>query len=248
MELNLTTFVLELINFLVLVWILKRFLYRPVLDIISRRQESIKQRMAEAQQVHAEADQLKEQYTNRVSDWEKERQAARERLYTELDDERAKRMKELDVKLKEEQDKAHAAAARRLEDATQKIEQTALDQAAAFSARLLSELAGPELESRLLDLVIDDFKTMPEEKRDPLRTGWKQTREPIAVSSVWALPDDARQRLQQVLHEAVDPDAEIDYKQDPELIAGLRIAIGAWVMGANLRDELHAFAEQGHGG
>ena len=37
MEVDWTTFALEIINFLILVWILKRFFYHPVLDIIARR-------------------------------------------------------------------------------------------------------------------------------------------------------------------------------------------------------------------
>ena len=37
MQLDLTSFLLELVNFAVLVWILHRFLYKPVLAAIDRR-------------------------------------------------------------------------------------------------------------------------------------------------------------------------------------------------------------------
>ena len=37
MQLNWSTFVLEIINFLILVWVLKRFLYKPVLAAIAQR-------------------------------------------------------------------------------------------------------------------------------------------------------------------------------------------------------------------
>lgn len=248
MELNWTTFVLELINFLILVWILKRFLYRPVLDIISRRQQSIRETLADAQQTRSEADQLKDQYAHRISDWEEERQQARERLYTEIDDERTRRMDELHKQLKLEADRARTATAHRLEDATRKIEQTAMDQAAAFGSRLLTQLAGPDLELRLLDLVVEEFKTMSTEKTEALRAGWKKANESIAVDSVWPLPDDARKRLEQALHQSIDAQVTVRFAQDPQLIAGLRIVIGDWVMHANLRDELHNFAEQAHAG
>ena len=48
MELSWSTFILEAINFLVLVWILKRFLYKPVLDVIERRKAGIEKIQADA--------------------------------------------------------------------------------------------------------------------------------------------------------------------------------------------------------
>jgi len=58
LELNWTTFALEAVNFLVLVWILKRFLYKPVLGVIARRRAAIDRALEEAQTRHAEAQAL----------------------------------------------------------------------------------------------------------------------------------------------------------------------------------------------
>ena len=87
MELNWSTFLLEIINFLVLVWILKHFLYKPILDVIARRRAGIEDRLAKAQQLHDEADTLKAEYENRLVDWEHERQQARVTLAQELNEE-----------------------------------------------------------------------------------------------------------------------------------------------------------------
>ena len=66
MELSWSTFVLEIINFLVLVWILKRFLYKPVMDVIARRREEIEKTRAEAAQLQTDAQNLQQQYEERV--------------------------------------------------------------------------------------------------------------------------------------------------------------------------------------
>ena len=55
MELDWSTFLLEIINFLILVWILKRFLYRPVLEVITRRREQVEKTLHEAHSLRAEA-------------------------------------------------------------------------------------------------------------------------------------------------------------------------------------------------
>ena len=51
MQIDWTTLVLEIINFLVLVWILKRFLYRPVMEAIAARQQRVEGKLAEARAI-----------------------------------------------------------------------------------------------------------------------------------------------------------------------------------------------------
>jgi F-type H+-transporting ATPase subunit b len=67
MELNWSTFVLEIINFLVLVWILQRLLYKPVLAVIARRRAGIEKTLADAKHLQAEAERLKAQYESRLA-------------------------------------------------------------------------------------------------------------------------------------------------------------------------------------
>ena len=52
MQFNWSTFVLEIINFVVLVWILKHFLYRPVLSLLEKRREKIEQSLSAATERH----------------------------------------------------------------------------------------------------------------------------------------------------------------------------------------------------
>ena len=99
MELSWTTFILEIINFLVLVWILKRFFYKPVLDVIARRRAGIEKTMTDAQTLHTQAEKLQEQYEGRLADWDKERQQARESLARELETEHNRKMEELHLSL-----------------------------------------------------------------------------------------------------------------------------------------------------
>ena len=69
MELNWSTFLLEIINFLVLVWILKRFLYRPVLSVLDKRRKSIEESLNEATNRHTQAIALEQQYKQRLEEW-----------------------------------------------------------------------------------------------------------------------------------------------------------------------------------
>ena len=69
MEFDWTTFALEIINFLILVWILKRFLYRPVLDVIARRRAGVEKTLADAKRIEAEAGELKQRCECELAQW-----------------------------------------------------------------------------------------------------------------------------------------------------------------------------------
>jgi len=126
LELNWSTFILEIINFLVLVWILKRFFYRPVLNVIARRRAGIEKRLADAKTLRDDAEALQTRYRGRLADWEQERQQAREQLVREIEEDRAQRLAALQSELEQEREKTQVAEARRQADATHKTEETAL--------------------------------------------------------------------------------------------------------------------------
>ena len=246
MELNWSTFLLEIINFLVLVWILKRFLYKPVLNVIARRRAGIEDQLAEARRLHDEADSLKAEYENRLDDWDHERQQARDVLAQELDEERARQMETLQTTLAQERQKAQVAESRQRAEAAREIEHQALQQSAQFATRLLSQAAGPELEACLFDLLVDNLSSLSSDQIAALKTHWGEPPESIMVASAYPLAEGQRQRLEEALTEVTGLAVPVHYKQNPDLLAGLRITIGAWVLHADVHDELRVFTEFAH--
>ena len=246
MEISWSTFILEIINFLVLVWILQRFLYKPVLGVIARRKAGIEQTLAESADIREAATALQAQYEARLADWDKERQVAREALGSELETQRAGKLMEMQAELDQEREKSRVSEARRQADIEQKLEETALNQAARFAQRLLQQASGPELQARLVEMVITELMQLPEERITALRNGYGTAPEPTVVTSAYALPDDQRQRLAQALTRATGSEAPLQLEQDADLLAGLHITRGPWVIGANLRDELEGFAMLAH--
>lgn len=246
MELNWSTFVLEIINFLVLVWILKRFLYQPVLNVITRRRAMIENQLAEARQLHADSDALKEQYEHRLADWEQQRQKAMDKLRHEIEEKRLRQLENLKAELAQEEQKIQVARSRQNKQLMREIEQRALQLGAEFATRLLAEAAGPELEDRLFDLLLAGLRAMPADKISDLRNKWGDSPEHILVTSAYPLTDEKQHQLQETLIQATGLSAPVSYQQDAKLLAGLNITIGAWVLQLNVRDELRGFLEFAH--
>ncbi|MEA2093703.1 MAG: F0F1 ATP synthase subunit delta [Pseudomonadota bacterium] len=248
MELNWSTFLLEIINFLILVWILKHFFYKPVLNVIARRRRSIEKSLNDANTLHQDAEALRVRYENRLAEWEKERQAAQSSLDKEIETERTRRMEALRTALDEDREKARVIEQRALEAGRLRAEETALAQGAQFSARLLSLAAGPELEHRLLDLLLKELTALPPGRLNDLRAAAGKTADRILVASAYPLDDATRRSLERALASVLAVTPPFHYEQDKALLAGLRVTVGAWVLRANLRDELKSFSELAHEG
>ena len=113
MELDWTTVALEIVNFLVLVWILKRFLYRPVLQVVERRRADIEATLNEAREREQATEELRAQFENRLAEWQQDKLAAREELQRELQQQRSHAMEELQKTLGAEREKVQVLEQRR---------------------------------------------------------------------------------------------------------------------------------------
>jgi len=242
MQIDTTTFVLQLINFVVLVWILHRFLYRPVLAAIDRRRAAIDKSMSDAEAVRSEAERLRVQYEGRLADWERERVKARSALEAELSALRAKGLADVAQAVERERDRLAALQAKREADWKRDTEQRALDQASTFAARLLGRVADEALDARLVEVFAADLGGWSAEKIDPLAEAARSAGGRLSVISAHALPEAVRRRLGQLLSERLRIECRPEYAVDETLVAGLSVAVGPWLLQANLRDELRVFA------
>ncbi len=243
MNLDWTTYSLEIINFLILVWLLHRFLYKPVLDVMERRRSAVEQNLAEAQAKRTQADQLKVQYENRLQEWNKEKEQARNQLQGEIETERKQRMRALESALKEEQNKRAVLEQRQRDELQQHIERVAIGHAARFASRLLSRVASPELEARLLDMLITDLSSLPQEQRSALAQAAGELATPVRVLTAHTLTEAQQERVTQALNELLGTSPHYEFNTDYQLIAGVRIQVGARLIQANVNEELRLFQE-----
>lgn len=246
MELSWSTFALEIINFIVLVWILKRFLYRPVMEVIDRRRQSIESQLSEAKQQQQAGNARKTEYENRLKKWDRERQQLRAELQQDLDSERNRQMEALQHNLEEIRKKAEVAQTQQQATMTRKLEHQALLQGSRFASRLLALTAGTELEAQLLNLALEGLSKLSEDQTKALQTQWGKQPDRIDVTSAHPLSANQQQRLEQAMTNLVGNTIPITYRQDPSLMAGIQLSVGSWTLAANLRDELKGFAEFSH--
>jgi F-type H+-transporting ATPase subunit b len=242
-ELNWTTFILEAVNFLVLVWILKRFLYKPVLAAIAQRKAAIDKTLSDAQARQADAQALERQFQNRLAEWEREKEGLRTAFLEEVSQQRAQMMAALENSLAKERERARVLEERRLKELQDKAEIEGMATGLKFTARLLARLASPDLEKRLVDLALEDLALQPRERLEAIRAACEKPDCRARVVTCFPLPEPGREVIAEKLREMMKNGLTVEFAEDSRLLAGLRIGIGAWVLRANLQDELGSFAD-----
>ncbi len=247
MNFDWSTFILEIVNFLILVWILKRFLYQPVRKAIEARREAIDKDISDAQARHQEADELKQRYENRLRDWEAEREKARAHLEAELDGERDKRLQALELEIKGREERAHVLAEREVRLREQAERERAQARAGEFVRRLLASLAGPELQSRLIERLLDGMQALPADRLAAGHQAWSSGDETPVVTTAFPLDGAARKALlDQLVGSLGKPGVPPQFEEDKALVAGIRLEFGSWLLSMNLRDEMDLYRDTEH--
>ena len=243
MEFDWTTFALEAVNFLILVWILNRFFYRPVLAVIEARRAESEKSLKQVEALRNGAQVLKNEYEAGLAGWEKERAAARARLDEEIATARSERLAVLETEIAQERKRREALEARARSDRQHALERQAVTIAARFAARLLERLAGPELEAKLVDLALSELVTEPPEKLEALRAALREPGVRVRVVTAYPLDETRRSAFARAFSELAGRPVGPSFAEDPVLRAGTCVMAGSWVLMANIRDELSFFSE-----
>jgi F-type H+-transporting ATPase subunit b len=238
-----STFVLEAVNFLVLIWILRHFLYRPVAGAIARRKAAVEQTLAAADTRRTEAERLKQQYESRLAEWEREKTGLRSQAVAEVETQRAQLMTGLQRSVEQERERNRLVERRHLAELRDKAAREAAARSLQFVARLLARIATAGLEAELVRVALEDLSRLDSNRADALAPIRAPNPGSIDVRSAFPLPAAQREQVRQALRRLTGTEVAGTFECDERLIAGLRIGIGPLVLRANLQDELQFFAE-----
>ena len=247
MELDWSTFLLEIVNVLVLVWLLKRFLYRPVMTVIEGRKAAIERTVAAADRLQSKARALQQQYETRLDGWEQEKEKARTQLQEEVAAERQRRLAALQADLEKERQQASVRETQRIKEVVRQAEATAVLHGTQFAAALLSRIAGPELEAKLIDAAVEDLSRLTRHQVEAIKSALPANSHG-RVTTALPLDQASRDRLTKKVEGLLERTLAWEFFEDRSLLAGLRVSLGGWVLRGNLEDELKFFAESETGG
>jgi F-type H+-transporting ATPase subunit b len=216
----------QIVNFLALVWLLQRFLYRPITEAMARREARIEARLAEAKAAREDA----EAEARRVRDEEQALEARREEMLDdarrEADDLR-KRLKD-DIRVETEAERRTWRAHLEEERAAfaERLRQRAGRQVIAIVGRVLRDYADGDLAAQAARAFADRLAALDDDERKRLADAAARSDARAQVESGAALGPGVRSHVTRAIHDSVGRDIEVAYAENADLLLGLRLTIG----------------------
>jgi F-type H+-transporting ATPase subunit b len=217
------TFGLQAANFLVLVWLLRRFLYRPVLRVIGERQAAAAALTADLDAKGRAAEALRQDLDAQRATLSKERDA----ILAQARDAATAERKTLLVQARQDAEAVRAAAQtsfeRERDELVRSVGRDAARLATSVVRRLMREPPAAAAQEAMLRLVCDDIERLPDEARQHIRE--RIAGEDHAPDVVTAASLDARAQrlLADRLAKALGAPVRPTFKVDPELLAGVEV-------------------------
>ncbi len=115
-------------------------------------------------------------------------------------------------------------------------------QARQFASKLLAKLAGPELEARLIELFIEELKKIPAEQIRQIQIGLDGHGNGL-VTSAYPLSVEQKKQISSAIDDQLELHSQLEFMQDANLLAGLRISLSAWQLDLSLAGELSVYSE-----
>lgn len=234
----------QLLNFLILVWLMKRFLYQPVLDAIAAREQTIATELANAATTQAEAKQQQDEFRQKNEAFDEQRadllQQARGAAKAEGE--------RLQVQAFEAAEAVEAARAKALlADARQlraDITHRTQDQVFHIARRVLDDLAAVSLEQRACEVFIQRLRDLEGAAQTSLGEALKAASDttPALLRSAFELPAAQQKRIQAALGESFGQPIALRFEVAPALVSGIELGAHGQKLAWSIDDYLDTLA------
>jgi F-type H+-transporting ATPase subunit b len=222
------TVIAQIVNFLILVYLLKRFLYTPILNAIDEREKRIAAQLEDAASQKAEAQEERKRFEQMNEDLDQKKEtllkeaqadaeAERRRLLENARREYADLRKTLKETLNAEQSTLNHELKRRTQQEVFEI-----------ARKVLEDLAEATLESRIVTVFLQKLKALSKAEEKQMKSGFKTNGEPIIVRSAFDLPPEQQAALEQAVKKLLGADIQVQFRTSPEDVGGIELSAGGY--------------------
>lgn len=231
----------QALNFVVLVWLLKRFLYGPILRAIDAREKRVADELADAAAKQTQAGQERDDFARRNADFDRDRDARLAQAHTVAVQERQRLLEQARADASAWSAKRQASLHAEATQQGQAIREQVQQEVFAIARKTLQDLASEDLEQRVCALFTDRLRQLDATRRSALASALGVADVQLQVRSAFTLAQPQREALEAALREALGGDLPaVHYSCTPTLISGIELRGGGHKIDWNIGDYLDA--------
>ena len=230
----------QVLNFLILVWLLKRFLYHPILDAIDAREQRIANELADADAKKAEAAKDRADFEQKNAAFHKEKANMLAQAMAAANSERQRLLEAA------RQDANQLAAKRQenlqqdVQNLNQEISRRTQQEVFAIARKALDDLAGTKLEERMVAVFVDRLQALGADEKTKLTAALQAQAGPIVVRTCFDLAATEQTTVTKAIRDMLGEKSELRFVTAPDLVSGIELSSDghklAWSIGGYLTD------------
>ena len=224
MQIDYFTIAAQIINFLILVFLLRHFLYRPVIATMNEREQGMVSRLKDAEQKIRKAEQEAESLRLMKQELQDKRQEMLAKVTEEVRDLKTDLTEKARSEVEASTADWHSSIERQKESILTELKLRTGEEVYAISRRAIQDLANEKLEAQIIDTFIRRLQEMGEPEKEKINEFYKTPDQPITVRSTFEIPDDARQTILETMRNLAGKDLKIKFETSPELISGIEMS------------------------
>ncbi len=237
------TVIAQVINFLILVWLLKRFLYRPILNAIDAREKRIAAKIADADAKETEAQKQREEYQQKNEVFDQQRNAHMNEV---LEAAKAERAQLLDAARQESEDlrgRLQQALRNEQHSLNEELSRRAREEVFAIARKTLSDLAGTSLEQRMTEIFLDRLRELNTAQITELKSAFKISSDALLVRTAFKLSAQQSAAIETVIAEILGKQKPVEFIIVPDLVSGIEISCNGRKIAWSIADYLGSLAK-----
>lgn len=237
MRFNIWTFIFQVINFTVLLFILKRVLYRPIKEIMEKRRGIISKTMEEAETAKREAEELKESYQKELNETKELRLQMTEKMKEEVAEERRSLLSEAQGEAGRILDKERGLFEAEKRRTEAELKEKAPEVVSAFALNIIKDVSDEELHRSIFRRFLGETGKMASEI-----SGLGKEGKPVSIALISAYPlrEGEIKMFREAMESNISKEVNIGSVTDSALIAGVKVKVFDMVYDFSVAGQIEA--------
>lgn len=238
------TVIAQALNFLILVWLLKRFLYTPVLNAIREREKKIKNKLQQAEKELTEAKEEKATFHRKNEAFEQKRESLLREASEEADSVRKQLLKEARKEAEALREQLETSLREEQENLSREIVERTQREVFAIARKVLSDLASANLEGHIISVFLQHLQKLEGPEKEPLEKVLRTSPDSVTIRTAFDIPQAKRREMKELINKIAGKDIQPRFEGAPRLIGGVELSAGGYKISWSIRDYVRSLEKK----
>ena len=233
----------QIVNFLILVALLKHFLYKPILHAMDRREETIRSRLRTARENRDKAKDRIDEYEKKTVELEQRKKELLDEARSAADEERQKLERQARAEVDKRKQRWIDRVNQEREAFLRHVEERFSEELLHALKDALASLSDADINARIAQAFRSKLNALDDEDVAELREALTGNAKP-ELRSAFELPDTVRKELAEAVRRVLETEAAVDFETDPDIMAGIELRVGGRKVAWSLREHMARVRER----